>query len=361
MEFRNAVFIVTEEKRCPLYNIGEELRVHDGILSLPTAKSTCLILAGDLMGIVSQQVALEQFENGEVKKSKFECGGCFGNIHFEFKKEREFATIQMKLLAATLKREKIKPITGFVEALRKNEIFNSLSDYDLLDLAALLKLEKYDEGVHILRKGDPGTHFYIILSGRVEIIDEEDVILAEIGSGGVFGEVSLLSGDRVTSSVVAAEPCHIALLGKKDFQHVLKQFPVLQVFFYKLQARRISAINIQRAEELASGMVGYLSDMSSAELCQMLNSNRKSGHLIFDLYDYEGVIMFNEGEVIHAQLVGGKGKEAFYNILALKHGRFKFVQGLTEAEKEKKVIGGFMGMLMEGMKRLDDLAAGEMV
>ena len=33
---------------------------------------------------------------------------------------------------------------------------------------------------------------------------------------------------------------------------------------------------------------------------------------------------------------------------------FKFVHGVTEAEKKKDVIGGFMGMLMEGMRRLDD-------
>jgi hypothetical protein len=48
------------------------------------------------------------------------------------------------------------------------------------------------------------------------------------------------------------------------------------------------------------------------------------------------------------------GKEAFYQILALNSGRFKFSQGLTENEKRRDVVGGFMGMLMEGMRRLDD-------
>jgi len=48
------------------------------------------------------------------------------------------------------------------------------------------------------------------------------------------------------------------------------------------------------------------------------------------------------------------GKEAFYDILELNEGRFKFIQGLTRSEKKLPVIGGFMAMLMEGMKRLDD-------
>jgi len=359
MPFRNAVFIITEENRCPLYNVGEELRIYEGTLTLPAAKPTCLILAMDLMDIIAQKVTFEQFERGEVQKSKFECGGCSGIMRFEYKKEKEFATLQMKLLAAARKRERIKPIAGLVEALRKIETFKSLSGDDLLDLATLLVVKEYKYGHLILRKGGPGTHLFIILSGRVKVVDEEGVTLAEIGQGELFGEVSLLSGDKVTSTIVAAEACHIALLSQKNFQHILKRFPVLQVFFYKLQAKRISEINLKRAEELASGMVGHISDIPPAELCQMLNVNMKSGHLELDLYDREGLVLFNEGEVIHAQLADKRGKEAFYEILALKHGRFKFIQGLTQDEKEKDVVGGFMGLLMEGMKRLDDQAADE--
>ncbi len=66
------------------------------------------------------------------------------------------------------------------------------------------------------------------------------------------------------------------------------------------------------------------------------------------------VIMFNEGELVYAELNGLVCKEAFYQVLSLNSGRFKFSQGLTEIEKRRDVIGGFMGMLMEGMKRLDD-------
>jgi len=359
MIFRNAVFIVTEEKRCPLYIVGEELRVHEGVLALPPAKSTCLTLAGDLMDIISHRTAFEQFERGEVTRSKFECGGCSGIIRFEFKKEREFTTPQMKLLAAALKREKSKPIADLVNKLAQNETFKSLSRNDLFDLAAILELKKYDNDTLILQKGHTGTHLYILLSGCVEIVDEEGLKLAEIRSGGVFGEVSLLSGDLVTSTVVASEPCQVALLSQKNFRHILKRFPVLQVFFYKLQARRISEINLKRAEELSSGMVGYLSDIPSTELCQMFNVNMKSGRLKFDLDNGEGIILFHEGEIIHAQLNDKSGKDAFYDILCLEHGRFKFIQGLTQAEKEKDVIGGFMGMLMEGMKRFDDRIADE--
>ena len=64
--------------------------------------------------------------------------------------------------------------------------------------------------------------------------------------------------------------------------------------------------------------------------------------------------MFNEGELVHVEFDGFSGKEAFYRILSIDNGRFNFSQGLTAREKTLDVIGGFMGMLMEGMQRLDD-------
>jgi CRP/FNR family cyclic AMP-dependent transcriptional regulator len=172
--------------------------------------------------------------------------------------------------------------------------------------------------------------------------------------GEVFGEMSLLSGDRVSATIMAAEPCRVGVMNQKNFRHALVRFPALQVFFYKLMVSRINKVNLQRAEELASGMVGQLSDISAVELCQMINSNQKTGHLKIESEDSRARLLFHEGELIGASFNEHTGKEAFYMIFGLNNGRFKFIQGLTAQEKKLDVVGGFMGMLMEGMKRLDD-------
>ena len=91
MQFRNGVFIITEERHCPLYNVGEELTVEEGVLTLPAAKPTCLTLTNDLIKFASEDIAYEHYLHGSRKKTKFECGGCSGIIRFEFKKEKEFA------------------------------------------------------------------------------------------------------------------------------------------------------------------------------------------------------------------------------------------------------------------------------
>lgn len=360
MQFRNGIFVITEENHCPLYNVGEEFEVVDEqMLSFPAGKSTCLILAHDIINLTSENIAFEKFLKGGTQKSKFECGGCTGIIRFEFKKEKEFATLQMKLLAAAERKEKLKTAIKFAGLLRTIDIFETLKDDDLLDLASLLELKDFEWGFPVVQKGDPGENLYIIISGKIEVVDDEGVTLAEMGRGEIFGEMSLLSGDKVTTTIVAAEPSKIATMSQKNFRHILNRFPALQVFFYKLLVKRITNINVQRAEELSSGIVGQIVDISPVELCQMINSNQKTGHLSLENETVKALIMFNEGELVFADYNGKTGKDAFYDILSLHDGRFKFVQGLSVVESRLDVIGGFMGMLMEGMKRLDDSEAEE--
>ncbi|MFT5699266.1 MAG: CRP/FNR family cyclic AMP-dependent transcriptional regulator [Desulforhopalus sp.] len=354
MQFRNGVFIITEDDHCPLYNVREELKVSDGVLLLPAAKPTCLTLAKDLVEIAQADRNYETYTKGKTEKSKFECGGCTGLIRFEYKKDKEFATVQMKLLAATERREKILGVRHFAGLLRSISMFKVLSDEDLLDLATLLELNDFPWQFPITQKGDPGDRLFVLLSGRAEVIDEHGVVFAELDRGEVFGEMSLLSGERVTTTIMASEPCQVAVMNQKNFKHVLNRFPTLQVFFYKLLVSRITKMNEQRAQELASGMVGQISDISVVELCQMVNSNQKTGRLNVETSDQRGTILFNEGELVHVEYKNLMGRDAFYELIGTETGRFKFSQGLTYKEKQLDVLGGFMGIIMEGMKRLDD-------
>ncbi len=359
MKFRNGIFIITEEIRCPLYNLGEEFSI-DGIsLIFPTSKPTCLILAQDVYRISTGEVSYEKFEKGGKKKSRYECGGCTGIISFEFKKDKEFATLQMKLLKAAERRERIKEVAKFADMLKTVESFWALSEDDLLDLATLMDLEDYDYGFPILQKGEPGTKLYVIISGFVEVVDDDGITLNEMNAGDVFGEMSLLSGDVVTAAIYATVPCKVATLSQKNFRHILNRFPTLQIFFYKLLVSRITNINLKRAAELSSGMAGQIADIPPVELCQMVNSVQKSGALEFSYEEVDARIIFNNGEVVKAQYSDLDDTESFFEILKMTKGRFKFLQGISPAEKKYEVVGGFMALLMEAMKHIDDTQSNE--
>ncbi len=345
MRFRNGVFVINEEDDCPLYNAGEEFELSEGILTLPAAKPTCMTLASDLLHIAAEERSFESFSKGFSEKVTFSCGGCTGNICFEFKKDKGYATLQMKLLEAAEKREKAQCLNEFAGLLRSIKTFSTLTDGDLLDLASLLELQEYPWQFPIAQKGDPGHRLFILLSGTAELLDEKGVVLSEMHSGEIFGEMSLLSGERVTMTVMAATPCKVAIMKDKDFRHILTRFPSLQVFFYKLLVERITKVNNQRAEELASGIAGQLNDISAVELCQMIKANHKTGLLHVEDDSRRGRIVFNQGEIVLVEMNGQEGKAAFQEILGLKDGRFKFSQGLSPKERKLAVLDGFMDML----------------
>lgn len=355
MEYRNAIFIITEERSCPIYNVGEEFKVENLGLTVPDAKPACLMMVRELMKAVAETQSFERFTQHGVKRVKFECGGCSGLIRFEFKKEREFATLQMKLLAVAEQRARMRHLDRFYDVLRKLEIFEPLDENSLRDLSSQLQVKEYGANKIVLKKGDPGTSLYIVLEGRVAVIGEEGQTLSEMTIGNIFGEMSLLSGEPVTTTIHSREKTRLATLSSKDFKHVLNKYPVLQVFFYRMLVDRSQA-NSMRSGTISSGMTGKLSEINAVELFQLINSSQKTGKIQLVFEEGSAVIGFNEGELIKAQYKEYTQKEAFFAVLAKGDGNFTYTSGLSAEEKELPVIGGFMGLIMEGMRRVDEQA-----
>lgn len=337
-----------------MYNVGEEFKVVDIGLTVPEAKPACLKMVQVVIRATSEEKTFERFTQQGIKKSKFDCGGCTGLIRFEFKKEKEFATLQMKLLAAAEQREKMKHMDRFFDLIRCLDIFESLDDDALRDLSALLQLKEYGENKIILKKGDPGTSLYIVLEGKVAVMADDGQTLSEMGVGEIFGEMSLLSGEPVTTSIHTRAKTKLATLSSKDFKHILNKFPVLQVFFYRMLVDRAQA-NTMHAGTISSGMSGELSEINTVDLFQLINSSQKTGRVEMDLEDGKAMVLFNEGELVQARYKTLAGKDAVFALLAKRSGRFTYTSGISEEAKELDVLGGFMGLIMEGMRRLDEL------
>ncbi len=353
MEYRDAIFIVTEERSCPIYNVGEEFKVENMGLEVPEAKPACLKMVQELMKAIADKKSLERFTQQGIKKHKFECGGCVGLIRFEFKKEKEFSTLQMKLLAVAEQREKMKHIDKFYDLLRKLDIFEPLDEDSLRDLSALLELKDYSANKVVLREGEPGTSLYIVLEGRVAVVGKDGQTLSEMEEGSIFGEMSLLSGEPTTTSVHSRESTRLASLSSKDFKHVLNKYPVLQVFFYRLLVER-AQVNTMRSGTISSGMTGNLSEINPVELFQLINSSQKSGKVELVLNEGTAEVLFHEGELIYVSYNELTGKEALFDLLAKGEGSFTYTSGLNDDAKALPVLGGFMGLVMEGMRRVDE-------
>ncbi len=354
MAIKNSVFIVTSEDECPLYNVGEEFDIQDSALTVESDKPACLILVQTIAECLGRPTAVRRFTQQNMQRDKIECGGCTGKLWFELKQEKAFATLQMNMLKVAEKRARMLYAEKFFTVLRRMEQFELLEDKDLRDLSAMLKPKEHGADKILITEGERGRFLYIILSGTVAIIKGENEVLFEMGTGEIFGEMSLLSGELSSASVHTQTHTKFASLSAKDLKFILNKFPVLQLFFYRLLVTR-AQVNLLRSGKISSGMSGELADINSVELFQLINAGGKSGKVDLIFSDGHAILLFNEGEIIYASHKEQKGKEAVFSLLAKAKGSFTYTTGLPAKAQKMLPLGGFMGLIMEGLRRIDEV------
>ncbi len=358
MNFPEAIFKIIEDNKCPLYTLGDEFKlsgkalllenreektfITTSVIKIPSDKPACRILVEDITAVL---IKYESMNN--VHRCVINCSGCSGIIRLEFKQEKRIpSTITIK------KRE--DDISALVSLLYLFPIFQTLDDHDIQKIVPLLKLKKYSIGEDIIRKGDPGSNLFILISGRVEVLIEDGASLGYLERGEVFGEISLLVGTPAGATIRVVKPARVLYVTGRDFKNILSKFPSLQMYFARLLAERLAKTNVERDEDLGSGMTGKLTEMPPSELMQTMNLNHKTGVLTLNLPKGPAKAMFREGGIIGAQYDGKTGKEAFFEILSEKKGRFKFTQGLPAGDGKAPELGDFMWLLMEGIRRVDE-------
>jgi CRP/FNR family cyclic AMP-dependent transcriptional regulator len=353
-KYHNAVFLIIGERSCPLYSVGEILKVENFSLAVSSNKSSCLCLAQKIASIVTTKESISGFAKTGGRNAKFDCGGCEGLIHFEYKKEKDFATLQMKLLKETEQRRRRKRLDMFFGELRKLDIFKPLDGQSLSDLTVLLELKTILVDKIIIKKDAPNIHLYIILNGMVAVIADDGSKIAEIGVGEIFGEMSLLTGEPVSNSIHTIEATKVAMLSVKNFRDAIKSFPVLQMFLLKLLVDRAQKMTL-RSGNISSGMTGELADINAVDLFQLINSSQKTGMVEFVLKQGKALVIFKEGEIIYARFLKLRQKEAVYSLVGAIKGRFTYTRGIPDEVKKLPPIGGFVGLMMEGVQRIDEL------
>lgn len=90
---------------------------------------------------------------------------------------------------------------------------------------------RFTAGQEIIRQGEAGSRFYIVNSGKVEVVRRtgpQEERLATLGPGQYFGEVALLQQSERTATVRAVEDTTVLSIARKDFTALVHNLPVLE-------------------------------------------------------------------------------------------------------------------------------------
>lgn len=111
--------------------------------------------------------------------------------------------------------------------------------------ALFLRMQRMDcrAGEVIIKQGDPGDYFYVVVKGTCVVVREtpvskEGVKLAELTMGDTFGEEALISDVRRNATVTMATDGTLMRLAREDFQVLLHE-PLLDWVDYA-EAKRIA-------------------------------------------------------------------------------------------------------------------------
>ncbi len=127
-----------------------------------------------------------------------------------------------------------------VDLLRDLPLFELCSKRDLRRIAALAEERLVDEGTELIREGEPGREFFVVVDGEVDV-RRRGRRVARLGAGSYVGEIALLSRSPRTATVTAATPLRVLAISGVDFVRLLDTLPELWLKVARTLADRVEA------------------------------------------------------------------------------------------------------------------------
>lgn len=127
----------------------------------------------------------------------------------------------------------------------------------------------YPKETMIFSEGQPGKELYIIQKGSVKItkiVNNNEVMLALLKPGDIFGEMSLLENKPRSASAIAHEEAVLLAVNKANFKRMVASQPQLITRLTQLLSERIWFIYKQLANTQISDPMGRMYDALSIQL-----------------------------------------------------------------------------------------------
>lgn len=112
------------------------------------------------------------------------------------------------------------------ETTRQMAIFQGLEEGELSKIAGLCHVIEYPQGEVVLRAGERGDTFYMLMEGEMDIFaTDHTTLIGHVHAGDFLGEISLVTQQPFTATAVAATNVKLIALKHRDFENLINRHP----------------------------------------------------------------------------------------------------------------------------------------
>lgn len=131
--------------------------------------------------------------------------------------------------------------TGWANVLAEIPLFDGLSRRNLRKVAGTARITRFHAATSIVRSGDQGNTFYVVLDGEVSVL-RRGLPALPLGVGSYFGELALLDGGARTATVTAEGPVTCLTITRPRFLKLLRSEPTIAVAILEELAGRLRTL-----------------------------------------------------------------------------------------------------------------------
>lgn len=127
-----------------------------------------------------------------------------------------------------------------MDLLKGVPLFAACSKAELQRIASLADELELAEGATLIREGERGREFLVIVGGTVRVT-RNGRKLRDLGAGDFIGEVALVSDVPRTATVTSTAPVRLLVITDREFRHLIEQMPSIATKVLQSLGERLHA------------------------------------------------------------------------------------------------------------------------
>jgi CRP-like cAMP-binding protein len=130
--------------------------------------------------------------------------------------------------------------SDWIPVLAEVPLFQDLSRRHLKRIASLARTRRFPSGSSIVRTGDPGSTFYVLIDGTARVVTPKGRS-RQLKPGDFFGEMALFDDSPRSADVVASDEVLTMTINCSAFRKLVRREPTLALELLRTLAGRLRA------------------------------------------------------------------------------------------------------------------------